>query len=226
MVEISDKVNCMAEFVFLSEKGLRENNEDFYGNYKDEFFVVTDGLSGHAAGEVASKKGVETAKSVYKSSKDKNYKKLLEKIFIKANEAILKKTEKNREWFGMATTMLAAVINKNSIVFANVGDCRAYLLLGGAMTQVTSDDRDEVGFLLRALGAHNEDIKPQIVKKSVKPGDIALLCSDGLHDFVKDSVIEKILKSEASLDNKAKGLIDAALQFGSTDNITAGLIKL
>lgn len=217
----------MVEFVFKTEKGKRENNEDYYGNYKNELFVVADGLGGHVAGEVASKLGVEVVLAAFKNLQKSGAEVDFDLVFKKANDAILEGVQKNPDRAGMATTMLAAqIVNNNSMVFANVGDCRAYLLSGNKLEQVTSDDRDEVGFLLRALGAHNEDIQPRIIKKGIKPGEIALLCSDGLHDFVSDRVIEKILGSEASLESKAAGLIEAALQFGSTDNITVALIKI
>lgn len=216
----------MRKFVFLSEKGKRNNKEDYYGNYKDEFFLVADGLGGHPAGEIASKMAVGTAIETFKDLKKKGGEIDFSKIFKRADDEILNEAQKISERIGMATTLLVAALINNSIVFANVGDCRAYLFTGSKLEKVTTDDRDSVGHLLRALGAHNEDIEPQIVKKDVKKGNIAFLCSDGLHDFVKDEVIEKILRSEAGLEDKAKGLVEAALQFGSTDNVTVGLISV
>ena len=216
----------MVDFVFLSEKGKRDNLEDFYGDYKGEFFVVADGLGGHPAGEVASKIGVEAAIEVYKDSKEKRSQEFLEELFRKINEEILENSRKHRERLGMATTMLVAALNNNSIVFANVGDCRAYLFSEDKLEQVTSDDRDEVGSLLRALGAYNKDVTPQITEKKRKSSDLVLMCSDGLHDFVSDEVIKKILASEASLEDKAKSLIETSLQSGSTDNVTVGLMKI
>ena len=213
----------MIEFVFKSEKGLRENQEDFYGNYKDEFFVVADGLGGHAAGEVASKIAVETAISTYKTSRGKGTKKLLEKIGSQVNKAIIEDSRKNPERAGMGTTLVCAAVQSKKVFFGNVGDSRAYLFTDRKLKRKTEDDRDRAGFLIKALGV-DEDVKSHITAGSRKKGDLILLCTDGLTDFVSEAVIEKILASNANLKSKAKGLIEASLQFESTDNITVGLI--
>ena len=207
----------MAEFVFETEKGKRENQEDFYGNWQDEFFVVADGLGGHAAGEVASKIAVATAILIFKETKD------IKRVFEEVNQAVLRESQKNTQYTGMGTTMVALALQQNGVVFGNVGDSRGYILSGGKLSQITKDDRDEIGFLIRALGIDKET-KPRIIKESLKKGDVILLCTDGLTDFVSDKVIEKILLSDAGLKKKAEGLIEAAAQFGSTDNITVGLV--
>lgn len=215
----------MIEYVFLTNKGQREKNEDAYGNVSDEFFVIADGLGGRPAGEVASKIAVESAISVYKASEKENPQVLLKNIFRKANEEILYQANSQSEWLGMGTTVLCSLIKLNEIILANLGDCRAYIFSEGKLSLKTKDDRDDWGTLLEALGME-EDINPRLSKVGVKKDDIILLCSDGLFDFVKDKPIEKILESNASLEDKARGLIDVALQFGSTDNITVGLIKI
>lgn len=212
----------MADFIFLTETGKRDNNEDSFGNYKKEFFLVCDGLGGRPAGEVASKIAVETALKEY--GKIKGPKKV-EEIFQAANQEISQKVKENPNNLGMGSTMVAVILNNNSIVIANVGDCRAYLFSSDGLLKLTKDDRDPGGFLIRALGMI-ERVKPKVKTQRVKKGDTLFLCSDGLHDFVSDQVIEKILNSQAGLQSKVKGLVEAALQFGSTDNITTGLIKI
>ncbi|MFV1917677.1 MAG: PP2C family serine/threonine-protein phosphatase [Patescibacteria group bacterium] len=213
----------MVEFVFLSEKGKRENNEDFYGNVGDEFFVVCDGVGGYAAGEVASKIAVEKALESFRKLKGKKVG--LEEIFKAANKEVLQSAEKNPEWVGMGTTFVVGVLQSNEVVIGNVGDSRAYIFSGGTLRQISKDDRDTTGFLTGALGIDAEAY-PHISKTKIQGGALILLCTDGLTDFVQEKVIEKILASEADLKNKAQNLIDAALQFGSTDNITVGLINV
>ena len=225
MISSTSDEEDMAEFVFLSEKGLRENNEDFYGNYKDEFFVVADGLGGHAAGEVASKVAVEAALSVYKTSKEQDKSKLLEEIFKRANGGIIDSVNRNPNYSGMGTTLVCAIVQSNEVIFANVGDSSGYIYSNGQLMPITKADRDIMGFLTNALGIQGE-VRPQVVKVNLKRGDLILLCTDGLTDFVKAGVIEKILESQIDLKKKAKGLIEVALQFGSTDNITVGLITI
>lgn len=214
----------MIDFVFLSEKGKRENNEDAHGHVGDELFFVADGLGGRPAGEVASKIAVETAIPIYKTSKKEEPEEVFNKIFVKANREVLQKSREKKEYSGMGTTLTCALIRSNEVNFANVGDCRAYIFSEGALRLKTVDDRDNRGTLLAALGI-DEKVEPHISKDKLGKGDIVLLCSDGLSDFVKEKPIEKILGSDASLKDKAEGLIDAALQFGSTDNITIALIS-
>lgn len=213
----------MANFIFLSEKGKRENNEDFYGHVGDKFFVVADGLGGHVAGEVAAKIAVEKALESFRKLKGKEVG--LEEIFKEANKEILQTAEKNPDWAGMGTTFVVAVLQSNEVTVGNVGDSRAYIISDGTLRRVSKDDRDVAGFLTDFIGI-GEQVRSHISKTEVKKGDLVLLCTDGLSDFVKENVVEKILASEADLKSKAQGLIDAALQFGSTDNVTVCLIRV
>jgi len=208
----------MVDFVFETATGLRENNEDSYGNFKDEFFVVADGIGGYAAGEVASKLAVETVISGF--SKTRN----LEKAFDSANKSVLEKSRKNPQYAGMGTTMVAAALHSDKVVVANVGDSRGYLFSEDNLGLITKDDRDMMGFLTGYLGIDGR-ILVHKNEVSIKKGDTILFCTDGLTDSVAESVIAEILASDVDLKNKAKGLIEAALQFGSTDNITVCLVK-
>ena len=211
------------EFAFLTDKGKRENNEDFYGNVGDEFFVVADGVGGYAAGEIASKLAVEKALESFKKAKGEEVE--LEEIFKAANKEILQSAEKNPDWAGMGTTFVVAILQLNEVTIGNVGDSRAYIISDGILRRVSKDDRDTAGFLTDFFGI-GERVRSHVSKTEVKKGDLILLCTDGLSDFVKENVVEKILASEVNLKNKAQGLIDAALQFGSTDNITVSLIAV
>lgn len=212
-------VNSMLEFGFKTATGLRENNEDFYGNRKDKFFVVADGLGGHAAGEVASELAVKTA--ILSFSKTRN----LEKAFESANKAVFQQGRKDPQNAGMGTTMVAAAFHSNKVVVANVGDSRGYLFSENNLSLITQDDRNMVGFLTGYLGIDGK-ILVHKNEANVDKGDTILLCTDGLTDSVAESVIAEILTSDVDLKRKAKGLIEAALQFGSTDNITVGLISV
>lgn len=211
------------EFAFLTDKGKRENNEDFYGNVGDEFFVVADGVGGYAAGEIASKLAVEKALEFFRKLKGEEVE--LEEIFKAVNKGILQSAEKNPDWAGMGTTFVVAILQLNEVTIGNVGDSRAYIISDGTLRRVSKDDRDAAGFLTDFFGI-GERVRSHISKTEVKKGDLILLCTDGLSDFVKENVVEKILASEANLKDKAKGLIDAALQFGSTDNVTVCLIRV
>lgn len=213
------------QYAFKSVQGKRGNLEDSYGNYKKELFIVADGVGGHPFGEVASKIAVETAISTYETSNIKSKKLLLQNMFTSSEQAIQDEGKNNPDHINMGTTMLTAIMTSKSVVFANLGDCRAYIYSAKELLKITDDDRDTAGDLIKALGVFNDSTIPKIIEKNLSSGDLVLLCSDGLHDFVSDKVITKILKSPASLEKIVNGLVEAALQFGSTDNITVSLIK-
>lgn len=209
----------MGKFTFLSKKGLRENNEDFYGHAGEEFFVVADGLGGHRAGEVASKIAVEKALNTYKILKE------IETSISEANREIIQKIKGNTEYTGMATTVVTVALHSNEAIFGNVGDSRGYIQSENKLALKTQDDRDRMGYITSALGI-DIDASPHTSKFSVEEGDLILLCTDGLTDYVREEVIEKILKSKKDLKDKAKGLLETSLQFGSTDNITICIIEI
>ena len=169
---------------------------------------------------------METAISTYETSNIKSKKLLLQNMFTSSEQAIQDEGKNNPDHINMGTTMLTAIMTSKSVVFANLGDCRAYIYSAKELLKITDDDRDTAGDLIKALGVFNDSTIPKIIEKKIKKGDLVLMCSDGLHDFVSDKVINNILSSSANLQNKADGLIEAALQFSSTDNITVSLIKL
>lgn len=208
----------MAEFIFRSEQGERDNQEDAYGNFGKELFVVADGASGRPAGEIASELAISTIIGKYELG-EKN----IEKLLAITNRVLSTTGSKKPPTFGMVTTAVIAQLKKDRVLFANTGDSRGYIFSGGKLMQSTYDHR-LAGFLISALGSFGA-FRVHRAEKKIKQGDLVLLSTDGLTDFVQDKVIEKILASDKPLRSKADGLIEVALQFGSTDNITVGLIK-
>lgn len=213
------------DFTFKSNIGKRERNEDSYGNYKDKLFLVADGLGGHPAGEVASKVAVETAVSLFPDIEKEAPEEVFKRLFERADKAILEDAKKDKEKTGMGTTIVGAIIEKKKVYFGNVGDSRGYLLRDGKLELISTDDRDGLGFLTRSLGVSSNRINVHVSQTDFAKGDMILLCSDGLTDFVKEPVIEKILRNDKSLDKKATGLVEAALQFDGSDNITVCLVS-
>lgn len=210
----------MSDFVFLSEQGERERQEDFYANFEDEIFVICDGLSGYPHGDQAAKAATLAAVAFYKN---KEAKYTLENIFAMVNGAVYNLLQTLGLYSPIGTTMVVVQLKSNKASFGNAGDSRGYIFSKDNLRQVTEDHR--LGrHLTRALGM-DEKIEPDFYKEEVAKGDVILLCTDGLTDFVSDSVIEQILGSDKGLKAQAEGLVETALQFGSTDNVTVGLIK-
>jgi protein phosphatase len=126
----------------------------------------------------------------------------------------------------------------------SAGDSRCYLMRSGELTQVTKDDSwvsaalgegilnsDEIerhplrNVITKAVGA-KESIELDVVEQKLKPGDVALICSDGLHAMVADEEIHRLLHPMApSLEEAAAKLIDAANEAGGKDNVTVVLLR-
>jgi len=214
----------MILFAFKTDKGkVRQKNEDAFGHFQDEFFVVADGLGGLPAGEVAAQLAVEKAIEAYQENPE------LERAFEVANHEIYHQSRENSAYMGMCTTLVGVRIEAGKATFANVGDSRAYLISGGEITQITVDHGMGMGVVTRVLGI-NPEVKVDIFEKDLKTGDVLLLCTDGLTTMLADKEILEILKdsgkTKEAIKKKAKKLIEATNAAGGFDNITACLIKL
>jgi PPM family protein phosphatase len=233
----------MLEAVGLSDTGcVRTNNEDYYVVAPGlGLYVVADGMGGAQAGEHASKLAAETVCEVITNSKPATPETLLN-AFQEANRRVLHAAASDTGLEGMGTTLIAALEHGDDLLIASVGDSRAYVYDGSGLIVITEDQTwvYEVG---RRLGLDEQSLKthpmrhvltmaigvsPQLrvhtyaLKPS--PGTQLLLCSDGLHGVIEESVIAGTLASDQDLQNKCKVLIDAARQAGGPDNITTVLL--
>jgi serine/threonine protein phosphatase PrpC len=203
--------------------------------------LVCDGMGGAAAGEVAAriaaesiKHGLEEQGAAVRGRPAAS----LEGAVRQANQAILREVAAHPEERGMGTTCTAALIFPDKVVFAQVGDSRAYLLRGGALTALTRDQTltaqlldagallpDQVpGFrfrhvLLQALGS-TARVDPVISEQPLAAGDRILLCSDGLHGVVNDETIARALRETPDSGDAAQALVGLALAAGGPDNVT------
>lgn len=232
----------------LTDVGLiRKINEDSY-YFSDDgekfIIVVSDGMGGHNAGEVAS--GMTT--EIFKKFSETNdlysdTEKMLRIVFRDINEKIYSYACANKEARGMGATVVAAIGNKDRVVIGNIGDSRAYVSYDGNIHQVTEDHsyvnelvksgmitEDEARHhprkneILKAVGI-GSDVFPDIFDIKISEGEKLLLCTDGLTNMLTDSEINEILNTEENNENTVKRLIDAANGNGGSDNITAVLLK-
>ncbi|MFZ0592075.1 MAG: protein phosphatase 2C domain-containing protein [Bryobacteraceae bacterium] len=237
----------MLEAYGLSDPGcLRDNNEDYFiSDSAQGIFIVADGMGGANAGEYASKLSSETLYQHLLESSQDNTLKGLEHGFLEANAAVKRASAEHPGLEGMGTTLIAArVVNNLHVQLASVGDSRAYCLSSDGLSILTRDHTwvKEVGSRLglsdEALRKHpmrhvltmaigvSEEVRIDLQVVSVLSGDQILLCSDGLHGVVQESVLESVLKSEKSLPDKAHYLIEAAKDRGGPDNVTVILIRI
>ena len=226
----------------------RTNNEDSYLIREDlNLCVVADGMGGAAAGEIASRIFVDTAAIVYEEwmQSDKEDPALpVQKTYITANSSILEHINHFPDHKGMGTTAELLSLSDDLIIIGHVGDSRTYRLRGGMLKQVTRDhsliqEQIEKGIItleeaknhrmrhviLRAVGVE-ENVSLDIIKSKAVPGDIYLLCSDGLTDMVGDAAIEECMNKYSALDEMASSLIDLAKAGGGKDNITVVLASI
>lgn len=209
--------------------------------------VVADGMGGHQAGETASQMAIESIQEELRKLERGNSPSQWEAAILQAiehaNENIYRLAFERQEFHGMGTTVVAAVANKDTLVVGHIGDSRAYLISGESISQLTEDHSlvnelvrngqitaDEAhnhprrNVLTRALGTDFR-VQADISSLTWKPGDILLLCSDGLSGLVKRDIILEILGASEDLDRKANRLVEQALEAGGDDNVTVVLIE-
>jgi serine/threonine protein phosphatase PrpC len=161
-----------------------------------------------------------------------------------ANKKVFRTADNREEYTGMGTTAVAALVSGSVLTVGSAGDSRCYLLRDGALSQVTRDDSwvsaawaegilssEEIerhplrNVITKAIGA-KEAIEIEIVEHSLQAGDVALLCSDGLHSMINDEAILKALTpNPGSLEEAAQRLIDAANEAGGKDNVSVVLLR-
>ena len=237
----------------------RQGNEDsFCVEPELGLYVVADGMGGHAAGEVASRLGVETIREwmgkylggadvalvgppMATCSRQANF--LLSSIRL-ANRVIFDAAQGRREYAGMGTTVVSVLAVDDHVALAHVGDSRIYRIREDGITQLSRDhslvqQQVENGIIspeeahasqyrhliTRALGL-KESVEVDLVEQPALPGDLLLLCSDGLSDLLEDEEMLAIVQEQGGdLEKACQCLVDRANYKGGDDNITALLIQ-
>ena len=223
---------------------VRENNQDnMLIDDNRRLYAVADGMGGHAAGEVASQLAISTLAATMddqeNSGEPEEVREQLAKAFREGNRRICESVVTRNEWRGMGTTIVAMVALEDNAVIGHVGDSRAYLLREGRLQRLTSDhswvnEQVKLGLLTddeahrhpmrnivtRALG-NRTDLQVEITDSDVQPGDLFVLCSDGLNSMLNDDQIHATLTEHASDPEAAcRALVEQANERGGEDNIT------
>ncbi len=215
------------------------------------FFALADGMGGHAAGEVASQMAVDrVAEDFLAAGSDVLTAAEVERVLVAASQAanlaIIERSERESDKAGMGTTLtsLALIPRERAFRVAHVGDSRAYRLRDHTLVQLTTDhtwvqQQVQLGRLTptlarrhpfanivtRALGIRTE-LDVDVVRGEPQPGDIFLLCSDGLTGMVPDREIAAILAASVDPEEAVRALVDAANRAGGQDNITAIVVRM
>ena len=243
-------MNAVAQDISValkSERGRRPANEDSglmltsdeLGDIEG-LYVVADGMGGRASGSIASKLAVNAVRDVFLSkARSSDLAALLSESLRSANQKVYSEAQSRPELQGMGTTCVAAAVQEGRVYFAHMGDSRIYLLRDGRLDTLT-EDHSFVAEQVRAGKISEEDARksrfrnvitraigleanaePTTGSAEFRPGDVLLLCSDGLSGPVKDPEIADILLDSSNPDEACNRLVSAALRNGGSDNVTA-----
>jgi len=235
----------------LSDVGrCRESNED---NYLCEpslgLYAVADGMGGHAAGEIASQLAVdaliETIAGNGAGRLESDATERLREAVTEANRRICESIETHDEQRGMGTTVVVVLAQDDQAFIGHVGDSRAYLFRNGELSRLTMDhswvsEQVRAGLLTddaakhhpmrnivtRALGSRAQ-VLVDLRENEMQPGDLYLLCSDGLNAMLGDEEIRDTLNSRADdPEGACRALVDSANARGGEDNTTVVIVRV
>jgi serine/threonine protein phosphatase PrpC len=233
---------------------VRPNNEDWVAFWEpgdDQEYrtrgavaALADGVGGHGEGEVASRLAVETALRRFQELKpNTTARQALWQMFSAANTAVYDRSMFDREQGRMATTLTIAILRNNEIDIGHVGDCRAFLIQGGKITQITTDhnlaaSQVKLG-LLSAKDAAQSDLRCMLTRSvgremtiqvdyhtlQVNSGDILVQCCDGVHFCVTEQEILEIA-GRLSPDEACRELLQLAERRGTDDNLSVQIARV
>ena len=220
----------------------RRRNEDAYV-VEPPLFAIADGMGGAQAGELASSlaAGAVREDEAAAGSGERRVAELIQE----ANRRVYERSSQDAAASGMGTTMTVAFVGDANVAFGHVGDSRAYLIRDGKLEQLTEDhslvaelvrsgklspeeaeSHPQRSVITRALGT-DPDVDVDTFSIETAPGDLFMLCSDGLTSMVEDDVIlQTIEKNRDNLQTAAKALIRAANKGGGEDNITVVFFEI
>jgi len=249
-------LNTVLEVVTATHPGMvRSHNEDsLAADAGIGLAVLADGMGGYNAGEVASGIAVELIRTEMKKAlakrkteelDGKDAERLIEMHATRANSAIYQASQSQPQYSGMGTTLVVALWHDNQISVGHIGDSRLYRLREGALEQITRDhsllqEQIDSGMITREQARHSQnknlvtravgidpEVETEVHTYAVEPGDVYLLCSDGLSDMVSDEDVQLTLSSLASnLPLAAEQLVQLANDSGGRDNISVILVRI
>jgi protein phosphatase len=238
------------ESAALTHKGrVREDNEDFaFADAVDRLAVVCDGMGGHAGGHIASELAVEVIANALRRLRGPDWHdesrvvRAVQEAVFGANDHILSRARVDSELYDMGTTVVLCSFMNDRVVAANVGDSRIYRIGASGIEQISEDhslvaeriragllepDSEEARLLsnivTRALGM--DHVTVDITVEDLLPGDVYLLCTDGLHDLVKPADMLRIVTAAKSLEQACFELVELANRRGGHDNVTVALVR-
>jgi protein phosphatase len=228
----------------LSDPGRRRRrNEDAYV-LEPPLFAVADGMGGAQAGELASSLAAAALRDDSGAAGEDGERRV-DELIQEANRRVYQRQSRDASASGMGTTMTVALVEDGTVAIGHVGDSRAYLIRGRRLEQLT-EDHSLVAELVRSgkLSPEEAETHPQrsVITRALgtdpnvdvdtfsietKPGDVFLLCSDGLTSMVGDeAILSEVERNRDDLKAAAKALVRAANRGGGEDNITVVFFEI
>lgn len=228
---------------------VRQHNEDaFHVSPDGRLLIVADGMGGYEAGEVASALAVAAVVEIFEQHRGNDShagaasaESVLREAFQHAHQRVLAEQERRQQGRLMGSTLIAASLDGSRLTTCHVGDVRCYVRTSTALEQITRD-HSTVGELVRAgylapaearLHPRKNEVlqaigmptplEPEVTVRELHPGDLILLCSDGLWGALADEEIEATLTEGGSVRERAARLVERANAAGGPDNITVVL---
>jgi len=237
----------------ITDKGkVRSANQDNYyidvlHGQKQALLVICDGMGGAKAGDIASEMAIELfvteVKKRFTPSMTVPYMRaVMTDALNAANGAVFERSNEDENFYGMGTTIVAALIDCGDCVIMNVGDSRAYVVSQNSIRRVTNDhsvteelirqgrltpkaaqDYPARNFITRAVGT-DEEVEPEFYSEKISEGDVVLLCSDGLTNMVTDGEMLDAVADPDDLFSGGNRLVALANERGGPDNITVVIL--
>jgi protein phosphatase len=230
----------------------RSNNEDSVATDDSvALAVLADGMGGYNAGEVASNMATSFIRAelgrwlreASEQASDAEVRRAMDICVDNANRAIFNSANVNPQYAGMGTTLVLAVFRGDRVLLGHVGDSRCYRMRSGRLQQITRDhsllqEQIDAGLITpeqaafsanknlvtRAVGVE-DSVQLETHQHELLPGDLYMMCSDGLSDMLDDAAIAQVLIANESLESGIRALIDAANDAGGKDNISVILMR-
>ena len=230
----------MKVFVKTDIGRVRPINEDSYylPREGERFCAIADGMGGHNAGEIASAMAVRVFSGEMRMSRWLDGASMRRAV-ERANAAVYARSRCVAQYSGMGTTFTALALSGGSAHIAHVGDSRAYLIRDGAIMRITIDHtlveemvmkglitpkearrHPKRNYITRALGT-GDRVEVDLAQIDLMPGDVFFLCTDGLSNHLEDRDILELTQRDCGWEDKLQLAVQAALNDGGSDNITA-----
>lgn len=206
--------------------------------------AVADGMGGHRGGSTASRMAIEGLQQAKDRLAGEGATFALEEVVRGINASIFLAAQEDPSLFGMGTTLTVALVSPQRAWVAHVGDSRLYRLRGDLIERQTEDDSLVASlvregylshqeaqehpwrhYLTKAIGTQPE-VEPQILEVALEPGDMLLLCSDGLTLHLHEEEILDLVLEERDLQRVGARMVERANERGGSDNITVVLLRL